>query len=126
MSEANGKRGVTPPTADQLAILQALKMRDTVTEKELARAANSCADNAMCISVINELAKKNGIIRGFHCTAKELSTETADRFIKDLQDFLPDFMAHDTSKAARIAADHNARLYGTTGNERPLVERGKP
>ena len=123
MADANGKRGVTPPTADQLSILQALKMRDSVTQKELDRAANSCKDNALAISVINELAQKNGFLRGYHTENGEMSVEDADRVINNLKAALPDFMAYDTSKAARIVADHNARMYGTTGEERPLAKR---
>ena len=128
--EANGSRGTTPPTQEQLAILQVLQMRGVVDEpqraafqKDLDRAANTCADNAMCISVLNDIARKNGFLRGYHSTAKEMSVDDADRMIKDLQAALPDFMEHDTKRAARIAAEHNARMYGTTGNERPLPKR---
>ena len=130
MSKANGSRGTTPPTDEQLRLLQVLQMRGVVDEpqraafqKDLDRAANTCADNAMCISVLNDIARKNGFLRGYHSTAKEMSVDDADRMIKDLQAALPDFMEHDTKRAARIAAEHNARLYGTTGNERPLPKR---
>ena len=133
MADANGKRGVTPPTADQIAILQALKMRSkpdpnnataiTAFQRELDRAANSCTDNAMCISVINDIARDCGIMRPYHCTAKEMSVEDAARTIENLRSSLNDFMQHDTSRAARAAAEHNARMYGTTGNERPLAKR---
>lgn len=130
MSKANGSRGTTPPTQEQLAILQVLQMRGIVDEpqraafqKDLDRAANTCADNAMCISVLNDIARKNGFMRGYHSTAKEMSVDDADRMIKDLQAALPDFMDYDTKRAARIAQEHNARLYGLTGNERPLPKR---
>lgn len=123
MADANGKRGIAAPTAEQLSILQALKMRDTVSQKELDRAANSCKDNALAISVINEIAKKNGFIRGYHTESGEMSVEDADKVINDLKAALPDFMAHDTSRAARIVAEHNARMYGATGEERPLAKR---
>jgi hypothetical protein len=123
MADANNKRGIAALTADQLSILQALKMRDNVSQKELDRAANSCKDNALAISVINEIAKKNGFMRGYHTENGEMSVEDADKVINNLKAALPDFMAHDTSKAARIVAEHNARLYGTTGNERPLAKR---
>jgi len=123
MSEANGKRGIAAPTADQLAILQALKMRDNVSQKELDRAANSCKDNALAISVINEIAQKNGYLRGYNTESGEMSIEDADKVIDDLKAALPDFMAHDTSRAARIAREHNARLYGASGEERPLEKR---
>lgn len=123
MSEANGKRGVTPPTADQIAILQALKMRDSLTQRELDRAANNCADNAVAMGVINELAKKNGFMRGYSCTAKEASIEDVDRAIQSIRGSLNDFMQYDTSRAARAAQHYYGEKYGTTGNERPLAKR---
>jgi len=130
MSKANSGRGTTPPTQEQLAILQVLQMRGVVDEpqraafqKDLDRAANTCADNAMCISVLNDIARKNGFLRGYHSTAKEMSVDDADRMIKDLQAALPDFMEHDTSRAARLAQNYYAQHYGVTGNERPLPKR---
>ena len=131
MSDANSARGLTPPTQEQLAILQVLKMRDIPTEseqlkafqKELDRAANACADNAMAISVINDIAKKGGLLRGYHTTAHEMSVDDADRFIDNIRSALGDFMEHDTSRAARVAADYHAQHYGTTGDERPLPKR---
>ena len=122
MSEANGKRGVTPPTADQLSILQALKMRDSVTQRELDRAANSCKDNALAISVINEIAKKNGFLRGYHTESGEMSVEDVDKTIDSLRSGLADFMSHDTSRAARAAQKYYGEKYGTDG-ERPLAKR---
>ena len=131
MSDANNARGITPPSQDQLAILQALKMRSKPTndteraafQRELDRVANSCADNAMAISVINDIARDCGMIRGYHSTANEMSIQDADRFITNLKAALPDFMEHDTSRAARVAADYHAQHYGTTGDERPLPKR---
>ena len=131
MRDANGKRGITPPTQEQLAILSALKMRSKPTddnqrrafEKELDRIANSCADNAMCIAVINDIARDCGMIRGYHTTAPEMATDTADRYIQNLADALPDFMAHDTSRAARVAAEYHAQHYGTTTDANALPKR---
>ena len=130
MSKANGSRGTTPPTEEQLRLLQLLQMRGVVDEpqraafqKDLDRAANTCAENAMCISVLNHIARKNGFLRGYHSTAKEMSVDDADRMIKDLHAALPDFMEHDTGRAARLAQEHNARMYGLTGNEAPLPKR---
>lgn len=133
MADANSKRGVTPPTADQIAILQALKMRSkpdpnnttaiTAFQRELDRAANSCTDNAMCISVINDIARDCGIMRPYHCTAKEMTVEDADKAIESLRGSLNDFLRHDTSRAARAAQHYYGEKYGTTGNERPLAKR---
>lgn len=123
MREANSGRGVTPPSADQLAILQALKLRDSVSQKELDRAANSCKDNAMSIAVINEIAKKNGYIRGYHSESGELAVEAVDRTIDGLKSSLRDFMDYDTPRAARVARDHHAALYGADPNAQPLPKR---
>ena len=133
MSKANDSRGTTPPTQEQLAILQVLKLRSKpdpnnqtackAFQHELDLAANSCADNAMCISVLNDIARENGFLRSYHSTAKEMSVENADRMIKNLHDALPDFMEYDTGRAARIAHEHYARMYGTSGNEKPLPKR---
>ena len=130
MSKANDHRTMTPPTPDQIAILQVLKLRGVVDEphrdafqKDLERAANTCADNPMCISVINDIARQNGFLRSYHSTAKEMSQDAVSSHLSTIKGTLADFMEHDTSHAARIAAKHNAELYGKTGNERPLPKR---
>lgn len=130
MSAANGKRGVVPPTAEQVAVLQVLKMRGKVDDahrsafqRELDRAANSCADNPMCISVINDIARENGIMRVYSSSAKEMSIEDADRAIRNLRDALSDFMRYDTSRAARIGQEHYARVYGAANIGQPLAKR---
>lgn len=53
------------PTADQLATLQLLKMRDTgVTREELRQAANACKGCPAALSVLKEIAHKSGIPAG--------------------------------------------------------------
>lgn len=123
MANANGKRGATPPTADQLSILQALQMRDTVALEELNRAANSCKDNALAISVLNEIARKNGHMRTYRTESGDMSAADVDQAINGLRKGLADFMAHDTPRAARIAAENHAALYGKAATERPLPKR---
>ena len=122
MADANGKRGITPPTASQIAILQALKMRDSVSQKELDQAWIACKDNAISVSILNEIGRKNGYIRGYHSETGELSADEVDRIIDSLRNGIDDFMAHDTTRAARTVAAHNMRLYGMS-SERPLKKR---
>ena len=49
-------RKTVAPTAEQLAILQALKMREKVSAGELRHAANSLAGCPLALSVLDELA----------------------------------------------------------------------
>lgn len=122
MADANSKRGVTPPTASQIAILQALKMRESVSQKELDQAATVCRNNSIAISILNEIGRKNGYMRSYHSETGELSAEEVDRIIDSLRNGIDDFLAHDTTRAARTVATHNMRLYGKS-SERPLKKR---
>lgn len=130
METENENRGLTPPTPEQIAILQVLKMHDVAEtdearaaiKKELDRAANSCKNNAMAISVINEIATKNGLVRHYLSEDKELTAESVSGLINLLKTEITDFMNNDTSRAARLAAEHHAALYGNV-ESRPLPLR---
>ena len=50
------------PSQDQLAILQALKMRQKVNRDEIRQAENSLKDCPLALSVLDEIARDNGII----------------------------------------------------------------
>ncbi len=54
-------RTMTPPTPEQLALLQALKMRDKIGRDELEQAARTLKDCAVGLSVLDEIADKNEI-----------------------------------------------------------------
>lgn len=123
MAAENDKRGETPPTAEQLSILQALKMRDKVTRADLDRAANSCKNNPLAISVLNELSQKCGIFHVYRAETGEMGVEDTAQAINSLRRSVNDFMEHDTQKAARIAANYYETVYGNTGNGRNLPKR---
>ena len=55
-SNAKARKTVAP-TSEQLAILQALKMREKVTAGELRHAANALAGCPLALSVLDELAE---------------------------------------------------------------------
>lgn len=55
-------RKITAPTPEQLAILQTLKMREKVTADEFRQAENSLADCPLALSVLDELARSQGVI----------------------------------------------------------------
>lgn len=126
MSEANAHRGLTPPTAEHISILEALRMRESVTPRELDRAANSLKGNALALSVLSEIAQKQGHARSYasYCP-DEMTVEAAEAAVNTLRAALADFMKYDTTRAARAAAKYQADLYGDTGEpvrKRPLFD----
>lgn len=121
MSETNAKRGIESPTTEQLAIVQALKMRDTISESELSQIANSVKENVLCLSIVQEVARKNGILRNYKslCTAKGMPPEYVSETITGLTKAIGDFMQHDTPRAARIARRYHEDHYGTVEGTLP-------
>ena len=61
MDAAYATKPMTAPNADQLAMLQVLKMRDSVTREELRQAANACKDCPAALETLKEIAHKNNI-----------------------------------------------------------------
>lgn len=70
------------PTAEQLAILQALKMRDSVSEYELKQALNAVKGCPLAERVVGELAAKHHHILGME---RELSGDTVRRSLDSLR-----------------------------------------
>ncbi len=58
MREANRKRKAVPLTQDQLSILQAMKMRTSITAAELDRIANAMDGNGLGLGVVQEFARE--------------------------------------------------------------------
>ena len=57
MRESATTRSMTPPTQEQLALLQALKMRDKISRDELEQAGRTLKDSPVCLSVLQEIAQ---------------------------------------------------------------------
>lgn len=110
MRERNGKRPLKAPTAEQLALLQALKLRENVTADELDKAANSLEGNETALFVLSDIARANGILKAYHGT--ELSIGGVDRLIDGLKAAAVDFMRTDKTRAARAASAYYDRMYG--------------
>ena len=125
MQEANAKRGTVAPTEEELRIVQALKMRESVTESELTTIANALKNSPLCLSIVQETAAKNGILRNYKVfyDGKDMPIEYAETVIKTLANGLRDFIQADTRKAARMAQERQERLYGNTQDARPLPKR---
>ena len=129
MSKANASRKMTPPTEEELRTLQLLKMKDKPTEAELAAAANTLKGNTTCLSVLTEIARNAGYMRGYmgYSETKELPVSDVEEAIRGLGSSIRDFMNHDAPRAARIAKERNERTYGKMSNtpelpKRPLFE----
>lgn len=114
MQETNNKRGTAAPTDDELRTLNALKMREHITESELSLIANSVKHNALALSVVQEVANKNGILRNYSARydGKEMPPEYVNDDISGLTNELKEFLQYDTRHAARLAAEYNARHAG--------------
>jgi hypothetical protein len=61
MRESATSRPMTAPTPEEIALLQALKMREKIGADELKQAARTLKNNPVCLSVLDEIAEKNEI-----------------------------------------------------------------
>ena len=124
MRKTATQRATAAPTDEQVRILQVLKMRDNVTERELTEAAKSLENCPLGLSVIQEIAGKNGVIRNFKRFYKgdKMPSEFADNTLNVLERETRDFIEFDTKRTARISAEYQRAHYGDD-NSRPLPKR---
>ena len=124
MRKAASQRATVAPTDEQVRILQVLKMRDNVTERELTEAAKSLENCPLGLSVIQEIAGKNGVVRNFKRFYKgdKMPSEFASSALDTLEYETKDFLAYDTKRTARIAAQYQSNRYGQD-ESRPLPKR---
>lgn len=115
MNEANSKRGMQPPTQEQLNLLAALRMKQNLTETDYISAAHTLADNGLALNLLQELARERGSLHNYmkYGTSKELSVPTVEQALKNLWDSVNDFLRFDTTKASRLNRRHQER-YGAT------------
>ena len=122
MRSKNHARTIAAPTEEELRTIQALKLRENITEDELTQIANSVSDNPICIGIVQEIARNNGIHKNYSSLCgNTLTIEAADRIINELVSTLNDFMEHDTTKASRHLAERQEALYGNINT--PLRKR---
>lgn len=121
MRNASESRGATPPTEEELRIVQALKLKETATQGELDRIANAVKNNGLCLSIVQDVAKKNGIVRNYLslCTEKAMPAAGVEDCIKSLSACIRDFVNYDTQKAARLAREAHERVYGKIDETKP-------
>ena len=124
MRKTAAQRATVAPTDEQLRVLQVLRMRETVSEKELTEAAQCLKNCPLGLSVIQEIAGKNGVIRNFKRFYKgdKMPSEFASSALDTLEYETKDFLAYDTKRTARIAAQYQSNRYGQD-ESRPLPKR---
>lgn len=77
---------VDAPTPEQLAILQAVKMRDGISSEALEEIAASLDGNALALGVLDDIARKNGLYFNFTGTrSRKLSRAAVEGIINDVQ-----------------------------------------
>ena len=124
MRRANAKRTTAAPSDEQLRLLKVLQMRESVTEKELTEIAETCKDNALALSVVQEVANKNAIMRNYKrlYSSDKMPSEFANNTLDVLERETRDFIEFDTKRTARISAEYQRAHYGDD-NPRPLPKR---
>lgn len=77
---------LTPPSADQLRLLQAMAMRDDLTDSEISEVAADMAGNLQALKALGSIARKAGHDFPKTVTAEEMEADlaTAERFSRDM------------------------------------------
>lgn len=125
MRITNKNRGMTPPTEEELRLVQLLKMKENTNEAELRAAANTLKHNATCLSILAEIARKNNIYVNFitFADSKELPVDAAETYINSLTEATKDFIEYDTTRASRVARKYHENIYGVDINAPALPKR---
>lgn len=118
MESVNESRPMAAPTQEELNVVTMMRMKEAPTENELISAANAVKGNPAALSIINEIARKNGVLRNFASLNPEMSIKDAHDTISALRAGVSDFLNFDTQRAARLYAQHRERMY----NDRDNVE----
>lgn len=125
-------RPLKAPTEEELRIVQALKLRDydsipkgnkdlSGIESSLKRVANAVKGNALCLGIVQDVARKNGIHHNFFSvfTGENIPDETLSALFDRIAGRLGDFLSYDTSMASRIAREGHERMYGKLDENNP-------
>lgn len=106
------KRGITPPSNDQLNLIHMLKMRKKVTEQDCDRVAQMLDGNALALGALQEVARDNNIHRNYESMSNEMSSQKALDEVSSMRRETEDFLKYDTSYASRYASKYYTERYG--------------
>lgn len=122
MQERNHKRQMTPPTEEQLRILQLLQMREHVTAEELDTAANAMQGNGAALEVVQDIAHKHEILRNYRQEADVFGIAQADEAIRELAAGCRRLLESPAQRGALLAQQMHQRMHGGTYNEDDLPQ----
>lgn len=126
MRENIDNRTISPPTEEQLRLLQAATLKESLSSDELERLAKSVSDNAFCVGIVAGLARKNQVAPGHILKmGRELSNEAAVEMMDGMTRDITDFLRYDTSRAARVSQGYYARNYGSQIPSEGLAKRAR-
>ena len=119
MVDKADKIKMQPPTEEQLRILQMLNLKERVTEAECVGAANAMEGNATALALVDELAKKSGVLHTSFARSlavKAYDPATARQAIKELAEACYEIVNNTTgaSKVALLTKQRHQRQYGGT------------
>ena len=132
MVTANRARKAIAPTAEQLSLLQAMKLRTNITLAELDQVANAMNGNAMGLGVVNdfaqEIAQKTGhpyLSKNYLSMVRDgYPVESMEKELKNIGAACSRIIESDGANRARgLAADRYNRMYGNVN--RDTLERAE-
>ena len=121
MERTNARRAMPAPTAEELRLVQALKLRDyknmpnlkkEAVAQELQQIAQAVKGNPLCISIIQDVARENGIFANITPSGYNMPNADVMSCLQSISAGLKDFMDYDTSPAARIARETHETRFG--------------
>lgn len=130
MKAVSSRRATEAPTAEELRIVQALKLRDfdsmrnmnkNAVAEELNQIAHAVKGNALCLSIVQDTARKYGILGDYMgmYTGSNMPAASVYGCIDLMGSRLKEFMDYDTSTPARIAREAHERRYGKMDETKP-------
>ena len=123
MRDNNAKRGIKPPTEEQLRTLQMLQMREHVTETELQAAANAMNGNGSALQVVQEIARKHGLHGiDYRTEANDFSIQQASDEIDKLASACNRILETSARRAAYLGAKQNSAVHGVEFDEYALPQ----
>ena len=134
MIEANKARKIVPPTAEQVAILQTMKMRTNISEAELDRIANAMDGNAMALGVVQEYAKEMSrkgsrenplkAAKNYLAMAKDgQSAEEVEKAIRDIAESCSGIIESDGANRVRAMTSEYSKQRHGTNYDRDAIAR---
>lgn len=82
---------MVPPSADVVNILRVLQMRERLTESEIRTAYQSCKESGVAVAMLQELARKHGIVISLR--SDNLDGSTAGNLVETLAKSAQNFVS---------------------------------